>query len=168
MVWFFKGKRRPGWLALGVHPEHVDIVHITGEGKPGAKTSDKRYWSRPFVHEELADLYAITDLAVSRAGAGSIGELAGNGIPAILVPLEGVANNHQLMNAEVAGASGGCFVLMQSSLDQTLAATIFRIARDASLRTEMRKKIRSLFREDADVEMRKILLACSSERCPMP
>jgi MSHA biogenesis protein MshI len=32
---FFKRKRRPGWLALGLYPDRVDVVHISrGNGKP--------------------------------------------------------------------------------------------------------------------------------------
>jgi MSHA biogenesis protein MshI len=28
MGWLSKGKRQPGWLALGLHPDRVDLVHI--------------------------------------------------------------------------------------------------------------------------------------------
>ena len=29
MGWISKRKKQPGWLALGMHPDHVDLVHVT-------------------------------------------------------------------------------------------------------------------------------------------
>ncbi len=142
----------------------VDIVHITGVGKSGA-AEKSGYWTRPFVHDELADLYAITDLALSRAGAGSIGELAANGIPAILVPLEGLAQNHQVKNAEAAARSGGCIILKQAGLDTELVAIVRNLAEHDEIRTAMSAKMRTLHKPDADVAVAKILLAAAAERC---
>ena len=28
MGWFAKGRKQPGWLALGLHPDRVDLVHV--------------------------------------------------------------------------------------------------------------------------------------------
>ncbi len=144
--------------------EHVDVIHITGEGKPGAGTH-AGYWTKPFVHEELADLYAIADFAVSRAGAGSITELAANGIPAILVPLEGVAHDHQTKNAQAAKECGGCTVLAQISLEETLVPEIRRLAHDAALRRERSEKMKSLCQAKSDEKVAKILLAVLPEHC---
>lgn len=146
----------------------VDVIHLTGRGKNAAVPDGGGYWSRPFVHEELPHLYAISTLALARAGAGSISELAANGIPAILVPLEGVAHDHQLKNAEAAVLSGGCLLLRQASLAKNLLSTVQSIAGNTDLRTSMSGKIRSLHKPDADVAVAKILLAYLGEDCPMP
>jgi len=56
----------------------------------------------PYI-EEMASIYRISDLIISRAGATTIAELAITGIPAILVPYPRAIENHQYFNA-------GCLV----------------------------------------------------------
>ncbi len=48
---------------------------------------------------EMAEAYARAGMAVTRAGATTLGELEAAGIPMLIVPLEGSANNHQWANA---------------------------------------------------------------------
>jgi len=100
-----------------------DIIHLTGEGKMSTENCEG-YWSQEFAHEELPHLYAIATLALSRAGAGSIAELAANSISTILVPLEGAAHNHQLKNAEVVSKSEGFTLLRQKELNTKLVDKI--------------------------------------------
>src|SRR3989344_1102681 len=100
-----------------------DVIHLAGPGKDGDLVQPG-YFNRSFVHEELSHLYAITSVALSRAGAGGISELAANGIPIILTPLRGVANDHQQANAEAAAGSGGCIVLPQETLSSDLLPTL--------------------------------------------
>jgi MSHA biogenesis protein MshI len=42
MGWFLKGKKQPGWLAFGLHPKHIDIVHIrrAANGRPQISLCD--------------------------------------------------------------------------------------------------------------------------------
>ena len=44
-------------------------------------------------------VYAAADLMVTRAGAATIAELATVGVPALIVPWPGAAENHQVDNA---------------------------------------------------------------------
>lgn len=143
----------------------VDIIHITGEGKRGVEGVKTGYWKSPFVHDDLAHLYAAADIALSRAGSGNIGELAANGIPSILVPLEGLAQNHQVRNAAAAALSGGCIVLRQAFLDDELVAMVRHLADHPEIRAVMKPKMRSLHKPDADVAVAHILLAAAAERC---
>lgn len=48
--------------------------------------------------QQMALAYSAADVAVSRAG-GAVFEIAALGKPAVLIPLKGSANNHQLANA---------------------------------------------------------------------
>ena len=53
------------------------------------------------------------DLAISRAGAGSLSELAVCGTPAVLVPFPQAADDHQSANAAAAAAVGAAVIVAQ-------------------------------------------------------
>lgn len=127
----------------------VDIVHLTGEGKSGAGENVRGYWSRSFAHADLPHLYALSTIALSRAGAGALSELAANGIPTILVPLRGLAHDHQAINASVAAACGGCVVLEQDRLDRDLVPLVTRLASSPEQVRRMEEGMRALARDDA-------------------
>ncbi|MEM7147660.1 MAG: glycosyltransferase [Verrucomicrobiota bacterium] len=50
-------------------------------------------------HHQIEDAYAATHFAISSAGANSLHELAAFGIPTLIVPLAGAADDHQSSNA---------------------------------------------------------------------
>ena len=54
--------------------------------------------------------YAVTDVIVSRAGAGNLFEIAQLGKPAIIVPIAQSSANHQYLNAFEFSLSGGVFI----------------------------------------------------------
>jgi UDP-N-acetylglucosamine--N-acetylmuramyl-(pentapeptide) pyrophosphoryl-undecaprenol N-acetylglucosamine transferase len=134
-----------------------DVIHITGRGKSRAGLEGPHSWNREFVMGELPHLYAIADLALSRAGAGVVAELAANGIPAILVPLRGVGHDHQQRNALAAAATGGCRVLQQEDLPRELPALLRSLAGDAGARKRMGAAIRKLHHPDASRQIVKII-----------
>ncbi len=137
----------------------ADIVHLTGRRK---KTLIKRdgYWQTEFAHEELPHLYAIADIALSRAGAGSISELAANGIPMILVPIEGLANNHQVLNAIAAQENGKCILLLQEHLTPGLVDVISDLMKNPERITEISQNVRSLNQPSAAGHIATIILQC--------
>ena len=49
--------------------------------------------------ERMPHVYAAADLMMTRAGAATIAELATVGMPAIVVPWPGAADDHQVDNA---------------------------------------------------------------------
>jgi UDP-N-acetylglucosamine--N-acetylmuramyl-(pentapeptide) pyrophosphoryl-undecaprenol N-acetylglucosamine transferase len=64
----------------------------------------------PFI-SDMAAAFARADLAVGRAGAGAVSELAAAGKPSVLIPFPFAADQHQLKNAEAferAGAARMC------------------------------------------------------------
>jgi UDP-N-acetylglucosamine--N-acetylmuramyl-(pentapeptide) pyrophosphoryl-undecaprenol N-acetylglucosamine transferase len=65
---------------------------------------------------DLRHAYAAADLITSRAGAGSIFEIAALGKPSILVPLPESAQNHQVANAYAYGNTGAAVILEQPNL----------------------------------------------------
>ncbi|MBI4101471.1 MAG: UDP-N-acetylglucosamine--N-acetylmuramyl-(pentapeptide) pyrophosphoryl-undecaprenol N-acetylglucosamine transferase [Candidatus Nealsonbacteria bacterium] len=70
----------------------------------------------PFMkEEELKQALAVADLAVSRAGSGSIFEIAAAGLPSVLIPLPESAQNHQVKNAYAYGNTGASIVLEEAN-----------------------------------------------------
>ncbi len=146
------------WKQLQALLAMADIIHLTGKGKSGAHRSMRSYWTAEFAQETLPHLYALADLALSRAGAGLISELAASAIPALLVPLRGVAHDHQWANAEAAALSGGCRVLHQETLDRTLVPSTEELLHDPAERKKMSERIHALFVPDAAERLAHLLL----------
>lgn len=71
----------------------------------------------PFCHQ-MAAAYSAADLAVTRAGAGTLAELATCRTPAILVPLPHAADDHQTANALQAVERGAALLLRERDLAQ--------------------------------------------------
>lgn len=136
-----------------------DVIHITGRGKTGAPEKPG-YWHREFVVEELPHLYAITTLAVTRAGAGTISELAATGVPAVLVPLPGLAHDHQLLNARLAAASGGCIVTPQEGLSDHLFPAVTSLLADGTACTEMSARMHTLDVPSASRQIAEVIVSC--------
>lgn len=66
--------------------------------------------------DHMADLLATAALAVCRAGAGTVAEIAAAGTPAVLVPLPGAPADHQTRNAETLAAAGAAVVVRDDEL----------------------------------------------------
>jgi UDP-N-acetylglucosamine--N-acetylmuramyl-(pentapeptide) pyrophosphoryl-undecaprenol N-acetylglucosamine transferase len=111
------------WLSTGVW-----IVHLTGESDPEADSfRHPHYISLPFF-ENMAGLLQRADLAISRAGAGSLAELAATGTPAILIPYPFAAEDHQTFNARIFERGGAATILSQAGLDsQQLESTVLSL-----------------------------------------
>ncbi|MDD5041135.1 MAG: UDP-N-acetylglucosamine--N-acetylmuramyl-(pentapeptide) pyrophosphoryl-undecaprenol N-acetylglucosamine transferase [Candidatus Peribacteraceae bacterium] len=129
--------------------EHCEIIHLTGRGKETVAGHFPGYWQCPFAVDEYPHLFAAADLALSRAGATTLMELAAVGLPAILVPLEGVAHDHQRRNAEIAVQSGGCILLEQGRLPASLVPTVRHLIEASDSRRIMANAIRALHHPDA-------------------
>ena len=98
----------PRLLAAGCR-----VVHLSGsnDGASG-QFQHPGYVDLPFSHE-VAGLLQHVDLVISRAGAGSLSELAVAGTPAILVPFPAAADGHQEANAAAAAAVGAAVIVLQ-------------------------------------------------------
>lgn len=68
--------------------------------------------------DDIAAYYQRVDMVIARSGALTLSELMQFGLPAILVPLPGSADNHQFHNAWWHKHLGACELLEQSKLDE--------------------------------------------------
>lgn len=99
----------PAWLNAGAW-----IFHQTGSNDPDADSfSHPHYIHRPF-YDNMAALMQRADLAIGRAGAGTLTELAVTRTPSILIPYPYAAEDHQSFNAAAFAAAGAAIVLRQS------------------------------------------------------
>ena len=101
----------PTWLEKG-----ACIVHLTGKNDPDADSlQHPHYISLPF-YDNMAGLLQRANLAISRAGAGTLTELAITGTPAILIPYPYAAEDHQTYNAKVFVEAEAAIMYPQSEL----------------------------------------------------
>jgi UDP-N-acetylglucosamine--N-acetylmuramyl-(pentapeptide) pyrophosphoryl-undecaprenol N-acetylglucosamine transferase len=92
---------------------------------------------RPFLTEmELA--LGLASVAVSRAGASSLAEIAALRLPALLVPFPAAADNHQFFNAR-AFVSGGAARLLEQreSTPEKVAAVLTELVENGPVRSGM-------------------------------
>lgn len=77
------------------------ILQIIKEGQTSyGPTIQSNYRLYPVLNlAQMATAYAAADVVVSRAGAGSLFEIAAIAKPAVIIPLKGSASDHQLANA---------------------------------------------------------------------
>ena len=74
-------------------------------------------------------MYAAADLMVTRGGAGTLAEVATVGVPDIVVPWPGAAENHQVDNAKVLSDQGAAVLIEQADFTvDRLVAEIERLA----------------------------------------
>ncbi len=96
------------------------IIHICGQEKmDNLLLSTPGYKQFDYVRSELKDLFAITDLVVSRAGANAICELLALRLPNLLIPLPLTASRgDQLLNAASFESQGYSVVMQEENLDE--------------------------------------------------
>lgn len=92
---------------------------------------------RAFI-DDMASAYAAADLVVCRAGASTLAEVSGAGLPAVLVPYPYAMGDHQQKNAEALSKIGAAILLPEAALDgPTLAACLQELLDDPVQRRDM-------------------------------
>jgi UDP-N-acetylglucosamine--N-acetylmuramyl-(pentapeptide) pyrophosphoryl-undecaprenol N-acetylglucosamine transferase len=95
---------RESWSLFRNGSVSVRIIHQTGAAEHAALAEEFANTGLdgevvPFI-ANMAEAFGQADLAIARAGAGSVNEIAAAGMPSILVPLPFAADDHQRRNAE--------------------------------------------------------------------
>jgi UDP-N-acetylglucosamine--N-acetylmuramyl-(pentapeptide) pyrophosphoryl-undecaprenol N-acetylglucosamine transferase len=119
----------------------------------------KRYALTRFIRDELKDVFALTDLVVGRAGAGTVTELCALGKPALYVPLVPTGGDEQTKNAQMAVQEGAAKILKQSECrGATLLQTVRDLLRDRKKLREMGDQATHLAKPGAAREIAKAVL----------
>lgn len=119
----------PVFVERGFH-----VLCLTGPGgrEDEVRTPNSTVKFMPFCHE-MASAYSAADLAVTRAGAGTLAELATCRTPAILVPYPRAADDHQTANARRSVESGATLLLPEAELAKLTATVIAHINDNTAL-----------------------------------
>lgn len=136
---------REGWFRDG-----WQIVHLVGPQRGGALTEAEArtlgltYFAYPFL-DNMHHLLAATDVAITRAGGTTLAEIAARGIPAVIIPWAGAANDHQTRNAQPFADAGAAVVISDADLSpERLLAALDDILPDPSKRAGMAAACRKL------------------------
>ncbi|QHW33073.1 undecaprenyldiphospho-muramoylpentapeptide beta-N-acetylglucosaminyltransferase [Paenibacillus rhizovicinus] len=147
---------------LPVLTQTYQIIHLCGKGELDDRCNGvKGYRQYEYVHDELPDIAACSELVISRAGSNSIFEFLALRKPMLLIPLsKSASRGDQLLNAESFRKAGFCEVLQEEELtDDAFLAAISRLYADREgIRARMRERdsgpsaveaITSLIRENS-------------------
>lgn len=97
------------------------VVHLCGKGNLDLSLdSMDGYVQYEYISSELKDLFAMSDLMISRAGANSICEILALRKPNILIPLSAAASRgDQILNANSFKKQGFSEVIQEEELTDT-------------------------------------------------
>src|SRR5262249_14346874 len=132
----------------------VQLLHLTGPSdaekirQACADAGLKAVVHAFFDRMELA-LGAAT-VAISRAGASSLAELAATRVPAVLVPFPAATDNHQFHNARAFADTGAARVLEQNSATpESLVQLVWEFISNQAARENIRAALATWHRPDA-------------------
>ena len=105
------------------------VIHLCGKGNLDSTLAQPGYIQYEYISDELKDLFAISDIVLSRAGANAICELLALKKPNILVPLPAaVSRGDQILNANSFKKQGFSYVLEEEKLNaDTLMAAVHEV-----------------------------------------
>jgi UDP-N-acetylglucosamine--N-acetylmuramyl-(pentapeptide) pyrophosphoryl-undecaprenol N-acetylglucosamine transferase len=133
------------------------ILHLSGKEHAEKVRAEYRERNIPAgvidFTPAMADVWAVADLAVCRAGASTCAELTACGVPSILMPYPFHKDMHQRANAKVLEETGAA-VLLDDEKDRKRNAAKLRpilepLLYDATRRTAMADAARALGKPDA-------------------
>ena len=145
-------ERVPQAIALLPAGERPRVVHQSGAKhldalRAGYAVAGVAAELVPFI-EDMAQAYAEADVAICRAGAITVAELAAVGVPSILVPFPFAVDDHQTTNASYLADAGAALLVQQRDLTaEKLAETLRGLTRERLL--AMAEKAHALGKPDA-------------------
>ncbi|MCB1776841.1 MAG: undecaprenyldiphospho-muramoylpentapeptide beta-N-acetylglucosaminyltransferase [Candidatus Competibacteraceae bacterium] len=155
-------QRVPQALALLREDERPEVWHQAGgrlheAAEMAYREAGINVRLTPFI-EDMAEAYGWADLALCRAGALTIAELAAAGIGAVLVPFPFAVDDHQTANARFLEKEDAALIVQQAELTAEQLATLLReLLSDRDRLLQMAEAARRLAKVDAAEQ---VALAC--------
>lgn len=134
-----------------------NVIHIVGKGNAQDLDIDLgSYKQYEFLKDEMKYAYAAADLAICRAGASSIFELAAARIPMILIPLGlNASRGDQIINAKIFAQHGWAQWFDEALFQKEFALN--QIESAMSQRDERKKMLETAPSKNAAAEVSEIL-----------
>lgn len=127
--------------------EDIDVLCVCGQNKDEnrgrsavSKTGKTRIFKTLDFCDNMAAAMSAASVAVARAGAGTIAEMARCRLPSIMVPYPFAADNHQLENAKCFEKQGACAVVEQKDMPR-LFDEVLELFANENLRKNMGKNL---------------------------
>ena len=104
-------------------------------------------------------LYSVADVIITRAGSGTLYEIAEWGIPSIVIPIREEVSHDQKKNAYAYARSAGGIVVEEQNLSpHLLVSQVDNILGNRKMSDEMRKKAKTFSKQDASEKVAKLLV----------
>lgn len=110
--------------------KEFQVIHLCGRGKLDPTLNNiSGYVQYEYIKDELKDLFALTDIVISRAGANAICELLALHKPNLLIPLSANASRgDQILNARSFEHQGFSLVLEEENItNETFLSSIHEL-----------------------------------------
>jgi len=143
---------------IGTRAPQLQFIHLTGSSDQARvaaayRASGRRALVRAFLTEMELALGAAT-LAIGRAGASSLSELAAMRLPTILIPYPSAADDHQFHNARAYVETGAAVHLAESTVNpEILSRHVLELVENTSARGEMSRALERWFYPHAAEEI---------------
>ena len=119
----------------------------------------QRYYVTRFVHDEIRHVFALADLVLGRAGAGTLAELCVLGLPAVYIPLVPTGGDEQTRNARMCVSAGAAQLIPQAELTpERLLAVVRPLLADRQRLHSMGQAAMTLGRPNAARDVANVLL----------
>ncbi|MFE3054031.1 glycosyltransferase [Nocardia sp. NPDC059239] len=113
-----------------------------------------RYLVREFVGPELPDVLALTDVVVSRSGAGTLAELTTLGKPSVLIPYPHSVGGEQIRNARILADHNAARALVgDDATVANLRTALTELLTDAGTRAAVSAAARALGHPEAATDL---------------
>jgi UDP-N-acetylglucosamine--N-acetylmuramyl-(pentapeptide) pyrophosphoryl-undecaprenol N-acetylglucosamine transferase len=145
--------RRRLQVSQQARPEDIAAV-VKGYGEAEISAEIEGFFA------DVPQRLARAHLAICRAGASTVAELAAIGRPALLIPYPYATDNHQAANARAFAGAGGGRVIQQAGLHgEALSAAIGKLLEDGAALTLMAQRAAAFGRRDAARQLALLALA---------
>ena len=147
----------------------LQCIHLTGnagleEARRAYAAQNFRAIVEPFL-SDMGTVLAAADVAVSRAGASSLAELAARQLPSVLIPYPTAADDHQSHNARAFVQTGAARSLPQrGATPEQLLRDILDLLRDPAQRAAMQRALAHWHRPTAAADIAETILRWPENR----
>lgn len=133
--------------SIDVLTKEVEVIHLTGKEKGRLDLKMPGYHQFEFLRAKMGDAYRRADLVITRAGIGTIIELAALEKAAMIMPLP---NSHQWDNAEVLKTAHAAEIVDQERFSpQLFAESVLKLVKDEQKLEEYKRSIAQFYLPNA-------------------